>query len=225
MNSIFSILIIVTTFSNIDTTHKTGVWFEEFATPYTVFEDKGYKVVVASINGGEVPIDPRSMPKTQAEKDKFKSAFAALKTSKKLSGLDLSKFDAVFIPGGHGAMFDLPNDKSVIKAIEAFAANDRLIASVCHGPASLVNIKLPDGSFFVKGKTMTSFTNDEEAHAGLANEMPFLLESRLKENGANFVAKPNWSDHIEISGNLITGQNPQSTASVAKAIVEKLQNK
>ena len=219
MNSIISVLIIVTTFSNIDVNKKTGIWFEEYAVPYEAFVNKGYKITVASINGGAVPIDPHSMPN---DISKWQPVLNSLKESQKLSSLDLSKFDAVFIPGGHGAMFDLPNDSSVIHAINAFAAENKIVASVCHGPASLINITLPDGSYFVKGKVMTSFTDQEEAAAGLMDKMPFLLESKLKERGASFIEKPNWSDHIEISGNLITGQNPQSTQSVANAVIAKL---
>lgn len=222
MNSIISVLIIVTTFSNIDVNKKTGIWFEEYAVPYEAFVNQGYKITVASIDGGAVPIDPHSMPKSE-ELSQWKLSLDSLKESQKLSSLDLSKFDAVFIPGGHGAMFDLPSDSSVIQALNTFAAEDKIIASVCHGPASLINITLPDGSYFVKGKVMTSFTDQEEAAAaGLMDKMPFLLESKLKERGASFIDKPNWSDHIEISGNLITGQNPQSTQSVANAVIAKL---
>ncbi len=221
MNSIISVLIIVTTFSHIDVHKKTGIWFEEYAVPYKAFLNQGYTVTVASIDGGVVPIDPHSMPKNE-ELSKWQSSLDALKESQKLSSLDLSKFDAVFIPGGHGAMFDLPEDKSVIHAINSFAAENKIIASVCHGPASLVNVTLPDGSYFVKGKVMTSFTDKEEAAAGLMDKMPFLLESKLKERGAVFIEQPNWSDHVEISGNLITGQNPQSTHSVANAVIKTL---
>ncbi len=221
MNSIMSILIIVTTFSNIDAMKKTGVWFEEYAIPFEAFSKQGYHITVASINGGIVPIDPHSMPK-EDEVAQWQLAFDALNQSQKLASLDLSHYDAVFIPGGHGAMFDLPTDKSVIYTINTFAAENKVIASVCHGPASLINITLPDGSAFVKGKMMTAFTDQEEAAAGLMDKMPFLLERTLKEKGAVFINKPNWSDHIEISGNLITGQNPQSTHSVANAVIQKL---
>lgn len=222
MNTAISILIIVTTFSNIGTDKKTGIWFEEYAVPYMAFFNKNYNITVASINGGKVPVDPHSMSKQDELKD-WQVVLNSLESSEKLEGLDLSKYDAVFIPGGHGTMFDLPEDKSVIKAIEAFANKGKIIASVCHGPASLVNIKLSDGTYFVKDKVLTAFTNKEEEAAGLIDKMPFLLETKLKQRGAKFVNEANWSDHIEISGNLITGQNPQSTSSVAKAMIKKLE--
>lgn len=102
-----------------------------------------------------------------------------------------------------------------------------MVASVCHGPASLLNINLSDGTPFVKGKTLTSFTNKEEKEANLIaeNELPFFLETELSKKGAVFIEKPNWSDHVEISENLITGQNPKSSRSVALAIVNKLEKK
>lgn len=185
MNTMISILIIVTSFTNINQNHKTGVWLEEFAIPYNEFSEMGYKITVASIPGGNIPIDPRSLPNDNQAKE-WSLAMASLKLSTKLSEINPKNYNAVFIPGGYGAMFDLPND------------------------------------LIVKNKTLTSFTNSEEEKAGLYKEMPFLLEDELKNKGALFVNKPNWSDHVEISENLITGQNPQSTLSVAKAIIEKL---
>ncbi|MCT7555128.1 type 1 glutamine amidotransferase domain-containing protein [Aliarcobacter butzleri] len=224
MNTIFSILIIVTTFSNISENQKTGVWFEEYAIPYQTFKEKNYNITVATIDGKDIPIDPNSMPKDQT---KWKTELNSLKNSVKLSQVDLSKYDAVYIPGGHGAIYDLPKSKEVKEAIEYFANKNKVVASVCHGPASFININLSDGTPFVKGKTLTSFTNKEEKEANLIaeNELPFYLETELSKKGAIFIQKPNWSDHIEVSENLITGQNPKSSKSVALAIVDKLESK
>lgn len=222
MNTIISILIIVTSFSRMDDGNLTGVWLEEFATPYTMFTQKKYQVTVASIKGGSVPIDPRSAP-AEKQKTEWKGALAALEHSIPLASVDTSKYDAVYIPGGHGAMFDLPTDKTFKKTVEVFAKKDKLIASICHGPAGLVNINLPDGTPLVKGKKVTSFTNQEEFAGKLEKHVPFLLETELKNKGALFVAKENWADHIEIDGNLITGQNPASSKSIADAIISKLE--
>lgn len=221
MNTIISILIIVTSFSHMDNGDSTGVWLEEFAIPYMEFKDQNFEITVASLSGGNVPIDPRSLP-NEKQKIQWEEPLSVLKHSVQLEGVDLSKYDAVYIPGGHGAMFDLPTDPTIKKVLENFAKDNKLIASVCHGPASLVNINLPDGTALVKGKKVTSFTNQEEFAGKLEKQMPFLLETELKKRGAIFISKENWADHIEVDGNLITGQNPSSSKSMAKAIIDKL---
>lgn len=221
MNTIISILIIVTSFSNMSDGGKTGVWLEEFATPYTMFEKQNYKITVASIQGGEAPIDPRSAP-SKEQMIEWQKAIGALKNTVKLELVDAAQYDAVYIPGGHGTMFDLPNSEALKKTLERFVTDEKLIASICHGPASLININTPKGEPFVKGKKITSFTNKEEFAGKLDKHLPFLLETELTNKGAVFTAKENWSDHIEIDGNLITGQNPQSSKSIAKAIIDKL---
>jgi len=222
MNSIISILIIVTSFSRIENGDRTGVWLEEFAVPYTVFEEQGFKITVASIQGGAVPIDPRSLP-DQKQQVEWQKSMDALEHSVPITDVKASEYDAVFMPGGHGTMFDFPNSEPLKNILDDFAAKDKLIASICHGPAGLVNVTLPNGEYFVKGKTLTSFTNQEEyAAAAYKNSIPFLLETELISRGAKFVAKENWADHIEIDGNLITGQNPSSSKSIANAIVNRL---
>jgi putative intracellular protease/amidase len=223
MNTIFSILIIVTSFADMGAGGKTGVWLEEYAVPYTTFEQKQYKITVASIQGGDVPIDPRSAP-TKEQALAWEKPMKELKHSVKLSAVDTSKYDAVYIPGGHGAVFDMPNDKTLKAVLEKFVGDGKLVASTCHGPASLLNINKADSKPFVEGKKVTSFTNKEELAGKLDKHVPFLLETELKNKGAIFVAKENWSDHIEIDGNLITGQNPQSSKSIAQAIIKQLQH-
>ena len=121
-------------------------------------------------------------------------------------------------------MFDLPGNTDLQTLLGEYATQGKYIAAVCHGPAGFVDVTLPNGEPLVAGKTLTGFTNEEESAAGLSEKMPFLLESRLKELGAHFIAQPNWSDHIEIDGKLITGQNPQSTKSVAEALIKNLTN-
>ncbi len=105
---------------------------------------------------------------------------------------------------------------------EVYKKKSLKVAAVCHGPAGLVGIKLSDGTPLVAGKTVSSFTDEEERETTLDRFMPFLLEARLRELGANFVEKGNRSDHVEADKNLITGQNPQSTISVAKEVIKQL---
>lgn len=116
-------------------------------------------------------------------------------------------------------MFDLATDPTSQKVITEFWNAGKVVSAVCHGPAALVNVKLSDGSYLVKDKELTGFTNTEEDQAGLTSEMPFLLETDLEKNGAKFVkaAQP-WGEKVCISGNLITGQNPASASGVGEAI-------
>ena len=223
MNTAQSILMIVTSFSEIASGEPTGLWLEELAVPYMEFKSQGFSVSVASIQGGKAPIDPRSEPAPE-QKEAWVEAIEALNSTVPVASIEPMDFDAVFIPGGHGTMFDFPNSDDLQKALRAFAEQDKVIATMCHGPASLVGVTLEDGTPLVAGKTVTSFTNKEEAEAGFQEKMPFLLEDRLRELGAKFVEEPNWSNHVQVDGKLITGQNPQSSKGTALAVIDALAN-
>jgi len=120
-------------------------------------------------------------------------------------------------------MFDFPDDAVLQTRVREFAESDRVVAAVCHGPSGLVHVKLSSGEYLVKGKRVTALTNDEERAVQLDRLMPFLLEDRLQENGAQFVAAPKWSDHVQVDGKLVTGQNPQSGESAARKVIELLE--
>jgi putative intracellular protease/amidase len=121
-------------------------------------------------------------------------------------------------------MFDLPDNQTLQALIREVYEGDKVVAAVCHGPAGLVGVTLSDGKPLVEGKDVAAFTDDEERETTLDRFMPFLLETRLRELGADVVTAPNWRDNVQRSGNLITGQNPQSTISVAKEVVNQLLN-
>jgi putative intracellular protease/amidase len=215
-----SILIIVTSHDQIDAEHPTGLWFEEFAVPYQLFLEQDYAVTVASPKGGQTPIDPRSVPNAE-EAQAQASALQALKATQPLSQINAEDYDAVFLPGGHGTMYDLPTPE-VGQVISQFAEAEKVVAAVCHGPAGFVDAKRSQGTPLVQGRKVTGFTNAEEQEVQLDKLMPFLLESRLRELGAEFEAADNWNDHVIVDGNLITGQNPQSSGSAAKAVIDTL---
>jgi putative intracellular protease/amidase len=223
MNKHNSILIVVTSHEKMTDEHKTGIWFEEYAIPASIFKQAGKKITVASIKGGEAPIDPRSMP-TNTDDELTRQALDELKHTAVLSEVKLADFDAVFFPGGHGTMYDLPTSTDVSKTIAEFIETGRVVGAVCHGPAAFVGAMFSDGTPVVKGRKLTSFTNDEERAAELDNIVPFLLQSKLDELGAEFVTSPNWNDNVVVDGKLITGQNPQSSASTAKALMDAVEN-
>jgi len=216
------ILMVVTSHDRIDDTHPTGLWLEEFAIPYEIFTAAGHEVAVASTKGGTTPIDPRSL----ADREKFApETLAALQSTDALASMNLSGYDAVFFPGGHGTMYDLPADINVAKAVTHFLEGQQPIALVCHGPAALVGATLADGTPAASGRKVTGFTNDEEKAVELDDVMPFLLETKLREQGATFIGASNFVAHVVVDGNLITGQNPASSADAAQALLKQLANK
>lgn len=214
------VLMVVTNHQEITPHHPTGLWLSEFTEPYTLFRKAGYHVSVASLQGGKAPIDPRSLPDT--DDDDTVAAMERLENTLPLREVSTGKFDAIFLPGGHGTMYDLPASEELARVLRSFHESGRVIAAVCHGPAGLLGASLADGSPLVQGKRVTGFTNEEERAAGFDTLMPFLLEDRLRELGAIFVGAPPWSDHVERDGRLITGQNPQSSLSTARAVIEAL---
>lgn len=219
------ILMVVTSASKIDEQHTTGLWLEEFAVPYTFFKKAGQQVVVASPGGEsvDVPIDPRSKPTPEQEKQ-WAEAIPALKGTRKIdSNLMAEDYSAIFVCGGHGAMIDLAKHEELQRVIGFFAKQEKPIGAVCHGPAPLVHVTGADGKPLVAGKRVTAFTDAEERAVELEKLMPFLLETRLRELGANFSAAPEkFAAHSVRDGKLVTGQNPASSEGAASKLLEAL---
>jgi putative intracellular protease/amidase len=204
--------------------HPTGVWLEEVASPYYHFKGKGHEVVLASIAGGAVPIDGGSLAGdffTDACK-KFMhdgEAVAALGHTVKLTALDLNSVDVLYLAGGHGTCVDFADNKDLKKAIETIYAAKKIVAADCHGPIALAQCNKPDGTPLVKGLKCTGFSNSEEDAVQLTSAVPFLIETRFKEQGGKYEAKPDWNSHATVDGNLICGQNPQSSDECALAVI------
>jgi len=215
-----TVLMVVTSADRLLNGRETGVWLEEFAVPYELLTKAGFSVVVASPNGGAIPLDPHSLD--DASKAKWTEAQKILMNSEPLTSVKSKDFIAVFLPGGHGTMIDFPDNAELKRVLHDFSKEDKVIAAVCHGPAGLVGAKSADGSPLVSGKRITSFTDAEEKAVGLDKVVPFLLETKLREEGADFVVGDNWASHVEVDGNLVTGQNPASSAGVAQAIIKLL---
>jgi len=207
--------------------HPTGVWVEEFAAPYYIFQDAGYEVVLASPAGGPIPIDAASMGEgffTEPSK-KFMhdaAAIGALSHSVKLESIDWSGVDVLYLPGGHGTCVDFIGNPALKKSVETMYAADKVVSAVCHGPIGLCECNKPDGTPLVAGKTVAGFADSEEEAVNLVGIVPFLLESKLKELGAKYEKAENWNSKVCVDGKLVTGQNPQSSEEAAKAIVKML---
>src|SRR5471032_2224281 len=166
------LLIVLTSHDKLgDTGKKTGFWLEEFTAPYYQFLDAGAELTLASPKGGQPPLDPKSdEPDAQTETtDRFrqdKSAQHALGHTVKLSTVKADDYDAVFYPGGHGPLWDLAEDAHSVKLIEAFWAAGKPVASVCHAPGVLRDVKDSHGQPLVKDKRITGFSNSEEDAVG-----------------------------------------------------------
>jgi putative intracellular protease/amidase len=223
------ILIIATSNPDLGSTGKpTGVWAEELVVPYYELIDAGAAVEIATPKGGALGFDPASI-KPAGQNDALIERFlgdaaaqAKASATRVAAAVDPTGFDAVFFPGGHGTMWDLPTDAGVTRIVEAAFAAGVLIASVCHGAAGLVSALRADGRSIVEGKRINSFTDAEEDAVGLSGVVPFRLESRLRELGAVFEGAPNWQPFALRDGQFITGQNPQSSKLVAQHVVEAL---
>lgn len=223
-----NILMVLTSHDRLGATgEKTGFWLEEFAAPYYVFRDAGAVVTIASPAGGKPPIDPKSdLPENQTEATRrFKldhHAQAELAETLKLETVAAKEYDAIFLPGGHGPLWDLAGNRVSIALIEAFVQADKAVGAVCHAPAALTDVRGKDGQYLVKGRQVTGFTNSEEAAVGLSAIVPFLLEDRLKERGAIFTSGGDWASYVQVDGMLVTGQNPASSAPAAEALLKLL---
>ena len=223
-----NILMVLTSHDQLgDTGKKTGFWLEEFAAPYYLFKDAGATITLASPKGGLPPIDPTSdLPKNLTESTKrFRSdrtAQSELAHTKKLADVSAIDFNAVFYPGGHGPMWEMPDNMISIALIEAFVKADKPVAAVCHAPAALVNVRGRDGQYLVNGKRVTGFTNAEEKAVDLNMVVPFLLADRLKERGGIYSHGANWTSYVQVDGKLVTGQNPASSGPAAQALLALL---
>jgi putative intracellular protease/amidase len=204
-----NILMVVTGFSRIDEQHSTGLWLEEFAVPYLAFCTAGYGVTVASPSGGQAPIDAESTAGDIPAQ--WLKAAGVLQNTQVLGDIHCQDYSAVILPGGHGPLFDLSADRHLAQLLQAFDREHKLIGAVCHGPAALVGATLADGRPLVAGRRVTAFSNEEEQTTHLSKVVPFLLETKLRGLGAAFVKDRPWAVHVVRDGNLITGQNRQSS--------------
>ncbi len=222
------ILMVLTSHAELgDTGEKTGFWIEEFATPYYAFKDAGIEVVLASPSGGQPPIDPKS------ELEDFQTPataryYADSDTQKVvantiiLTEANVEDFDAVFYPGGHGPLWDLTENSDSIELIEHFLASNKPVATVCHAPAVLLNVKDSSGEYAIKGKAITGFTNGEEEAVQLTDIVPFSLEDELIKRGGYYQKVDDWNAFAVEDGLIISGQNPQSSKLVAQKLLSKL---
>jgi len=210
-----------------DTGRKTGFWLEELAAPYYAFKDAGADITLASPQGGNPPLDPKSNePDFQTElTHRFEAdeeAKAQLASTVRLDSVSASDFDTVFYPGGHGPLWDLAEDRHSIALIENFIEAGKPVALVCHAPGVLRHVKTAAGRPLVEGKKVTGFANSEEEGVGLTDIVPFLVENELIAKGGLYSKGEDWGSYVVQDGLLITGQNPGSSAATAAQLLKTL---
>lgn len=218
------ILIVATSNAKLgDSGKETGYWMSEVTHPWKVFTDAGYQVDFVSPLGGNCPVegvdlnDPVNKEFVDSTKGQEKIAH-----SMKPSEVDPKNYQAIFYAGGHGVMWDFPENQQLAEIARDIYEQGGVVSAVCHGPAGLINIKLSNGEYLIKGKHINSFSNDEEKSVGLDGVVPFLLESKLVERGALYEKSDMFQPHVVSNERLITGQNPMSAKSVAEAVVMRL---
>ena len=220
------VLMVLTSHDQLGNTgRKTGFWLEELAAPYYAFKDAGAEIVLASPQGGQPPLDPKSNePANQTDATRRfetdEAAKAQLAATVRLDSVSQAQFDTVFYPGGHGPLWDLAEDRHSIELIQSFIAAGKPVALVCHAPGVLRHVTTPDGRPLVEGKQVTGFTNSEEAAVGLTEIVPFLVEDELKARGGIYSKSDDWAPYVVTDGLLITGQNPASSSSAAATLMK-----
>ncbi len=214
-------LIVVTNHEELGGTgKKTGFYLSEVTHVYYPLKKAGYSVDFASPSGGNAPIDESSRDEDDAQNKQFlndKELMGKLNNTLALKDVNADRYQVIHFAGGHGTMWDFPESKEAQKVATDIYEHGGIVAAVCHRPTALVNMKTSDGKFLVDGKKVSGFTNAEEKDAKLDEVVPFLLQSKLEERGANFDEGDKWSDKVSISQRLITGQNPQSAKSVGES--------
>lgn len=219
------ILVILTSHAELGTSGKpTGFWFEELAAPYYEFVAAGAEVDLASPAGGRAPADPASEVDPPAVVARFLAdADAMRKLDHTIPLAEVSGgYDAYFVAGGHGVMWDLATDRAAARLLGDAADAGKIVAAVCHGPAALVSVKLGTGASIVDGRRVTGFSNEEEKAAHLDDTVPFALETRLRDLGGAYECAPSFTPFALRDGNLVTGQNPQSSTSAAREVLAAL---
>ncbi|MFB8267181.1 type 1 glutamine amidotransferase domain-containing protein [Streptomyces sp. NPDC055955] len=211
------------------TLHPTGFWAEEAVAPYEAFKAAGHDIVVAT-PGGVVPtVDKASLaPEVnggQAGADQVAAALASfgeLQHPVKLEDVNLDDYAAVFYPGGHGPMEDLSADADSGRLLTLALETGKPLGIVCHAPAAMLAAIKSDGTNAFAGYEVTGFTNTEEAQAGFADKAKWLLQDRLVNAGVDFQEGEPWAPKTVVDRNLVTGQNPSSSAPLAAELLKKL---
>jgi putative intracellular protease/amidase len=208
------------------TGQPTGFYLPEAAHPWAVLKDAGFEIDFVSPKGGRPPMDGTDLDDAINRRFLDDSDVAG-KIGNTPTPIQLSpdEYGAIFFVGGHGAMWDFPEDRTLARLAVSIYESSGVVGAVCHGPAALVNLKLANGHYLVEGKRVAAFTDDEERAVNLDGVVPFLLATRLRQRGADHLPAPNWQANVIVDGRLVTGQNPASAEGVGRQMARLLKKK
>lgn len=223
-----TVLIVLTSHDTLGNTgRKTGMWLEEFLSPYYRFVDTSTPVRLASPAGGEAPIDPASIDaiKSSALFERYSKDSVLqrlLKNTERLQDVDPATIDGVLYPGGHGPVWDLREDAHSLRIIERLHAAGKPVATICHAGCVLLNARKPDGSPLLRDAKVTAFSDGEEEVIQLHTVVPYGVEAEMRRLGAVYSRAPDWEAHVVQHDHLLTGQNPASSVGVANGLIAAL---
>lgn len=208
-----------------NTGQPTGFYLPEAAHPWAVLAAAGFEIDFVSPKGGHPPMD--GADSADAVSRQFldsREVVRKIGSTPAPGQVDAADYSAILFVGGHGTMWDFPDDRSLARLAASIYEAGGVVGAVCHGPAALVNLRLSNGDYLVTGKQVAAFTDDEERAVNLDGVVPFLLATTLRERGAIHVAAPNWQANVIVDGRLVTGQNPASAEGVGREMARLLEH-
>ncbi|ENX41437.1 type 1 glutamine amidotransferase domain-containing protein [Acinetobacter sp. NIPH 2100] len=223
------ILVVMTNHSAYPTrSDHTGLWLTELTHFYDIAEAAGYEMDFVSPQGGAVPLDERSLKPIYMDKS-AKAHLADPKFMQRLNhtlapnAIDPSQYKAIYYTGGHGTMWDFPQNQGLKNISEKIYQQGGVLSAVCHGVGGLLPLQDNNGKALIAGRTVTGFANIEEALSGIKSQVPFSLQDGLIQRGANYKrAFLPFTSYVIVDDRIITGQNPQSSKAIAQAVVKRL---
>lgn len=211
-----------------DPSKPTGLWLSELSHAWDVFEEHGHEQHLVSPAGGQVPLEPRALkwPLLDASAKAWladPARMALLENTATPGEVDASEFDAIYFTGGHGVMWDFPDNPGLQRITREIFERGGVVSAVCHGYCGLLNVRLPDGALLVEGRQLTGFSWTEEVLAGVASVMPYNAEAEMKKRGARYQkALLPFVPNAVVDGRLVTGQNPGSAKLTARRVADLL---
>lgn len=207
---------------------KTGLWLTELTHFYDVASAAGYEMDFVSPLGGQVPLDERSLKSIYLDKSARQhladpAFMQKLKTTLAPNTINPTQYKAIYYTGGHGTMWDFPNNKALQNISEQIYRQGGIVSAVCHGVGGLLPLQDENGKPLIAGRKVTGFANIEETLSGIKSQVPFSLQNELIERGANYKqAFIPFTSYVVSDNRIITGQNPQSSKEIAEAVVKRL---
>ncbi|MEU9992442.1 type 1 glutamine amidotransferase domain-containing protein [Streptomyces sp. NPDC048045] len=218
---------------NDGTTHPTGYWAEELAVPHKIFTEAGWEITIATPGGVAPTLDRISLglaggtPRKRRKVERYLDSISnQLNHPVSLESVDHDDYDVVFYPGGHGPMEDLAYDETSGRLLTDRLASGRPLALLCHAPAAMLAARNEDGTWPFKGYRLTGLSNREELFNRFARKARWLLEDRLREEGADYVKGTlPLLPFVTSDRNLYTGQNPASSEKLAHLLIDEISQK